>query len=374
MNRLAIFISNYSIGNSPSIINLVNFLSKKFDLDIYLKSVSLINIPSLEKKNIKIINFNKYNFFNFFLKFVNKRQESDYFHYICFDPAGFVLCKKYFPFSNPIYYSLELYLKNDHFGLDYPVKIMNFEREKINEICGLIIQSEEKEAIFREDYGLSQNITAFLLPVTYEGNSIHEKSDFLRDLYDIKEDKKIALHLGGIAEWFSPIELAISFSKLDDWVLFFQGYQQKEYFKKLQNVLEESNIQNVILSDKVYPTIDELNPILQSCDIGIAWYNDISIGFRVAGKSSGKIPMYMRFGLPIIAKKYPSTIESIERTKCGICIDSFDEMQSAVVKILDNYEKYSTNSYVEYDRSYNFENYEECLLMFITQNRGSAIQ
>jgi glycosyltransferase involved in cell wall biosynthesis len=374
MNRLAIFISNYSIGNSPSIINLVNFLSKKFDLDIYLKSVSLINIPALVKNNIKIINLNKSGFNRFFLKFVNKRQESDYFHYICLDPAGFVLCKKYFPFSNPIYYSLELYLKNDHFGLDYPAEIMKIEREKINEISGLIIQSEEKEMIFREDYNLLQKIPAFLLPVTYEGNSIHEKSDFLRDLYDIKEDKKISLHLGGIAEWFSPIELAIAFSKLDNWVLFFQGYQQKEYFKKLQTVLEESNIQNVILSDKVYPTIDELHPILQSCDIGIAWYNDISIGFRIAGKSSGKIPMYMRFGLPIIAKKYPSTIESIEKTKCGICIDSFDEIQSAAVKILDNYEKYSINAYVEYDRSYNFENYEGRLLMFINQNRGSVIR
>lgn len=408
MNKIAIFISNYSIGNSPSIINLVNYLSTEFDLDIYLKQVELLNTDSLKKKNIKIFflsaldfyilsyeNFTFYrhyhprknmvydviknsifllrNILNSVVFFLNgicgRRRESDYSYIICFDPPGFILFKKYFTFSKPIYYSLELYLKNDHAELNYPVKMMNDEREKIHEIGGLIIQSEEKEILFREDYNLSPKIPAFILPVTYEGNSVHEKSTFLRDLYGIKGDKKIALHLGGITEWFSPIELAISFSKLKNWVLFFQGYPNKKYIEKMRIVLEKSNINNVIISDKVYLTIDELNPVLQSCDIGIAWYNDLSIGFRTAGKSSGKIPMYMRFGLPIIAKKYPSTIESIEKPKCGICVDNFDEIESAVMKIDENYSEFSINAYDEYDRSYNFENYKKPLLRFLCQNK-----
>ena len=372
MKKIAVFIANYTIGNSPSIINLLDLLSDNYKVDIYLQSVSLKNATVFKKKNINIIDLDGRHRSIRYIRYIKKMIKSHfirYKHYICIDPHGFVLCKKFFPNSKPIYYSLELYMKDDHFGLYYPKYIFRKERKKIDEIKGLIIQSEEREALFRKDYNLTNQVPVLLLPVTNKGLSINEKSTFIRKKYDINYDinnnKKIALHLGGIAEWFSCIELALTFSRLEKWILFFQGYADEKYLERFNNILIEQNIRNVILSDELYDSIEDVDNAVRSCDIGIAWYNDLSANFRTFGKSSGKIATYLRFGLPVIAKKYPSITKVIEDMNCGICVDSFDMIPGAVSEIEKCYDKYSMNALAEYDKIYRFENYENKIIEFI---------
>jgi len=364
LNKIAIFISNYTIGNNPSIVNLLEFLSDKYWVDLYLRSVSLKNVNVLRKKNINIIELKRKSFFRH-LRLKQKARTGYYKSYICIDPHGFVLCKDLFPESRPIYYSLELYMKKDHFGLSYSRDVMEKERKEIGRIKGLIIQSKEKESLFRKDYNLTDLIPSLIIPVTYNGASVKKKSQLIRDRFNIHENKKIALHLGGIASWFSCIELAVSFSKLSAWVLFFQGYPDTEYLSRLKTVIAQNNILNVIISEELYDSIDDVDSVVMACDLGVAWYNDISIGFRTAGKSSGKIAAYLKFGLPVVAKKYPSTYDAIENTVCGVCIDDFDEIRNAVYKIEERYSEYSQNARTEYDKTYRFENYKNKLLDFI---------
>jgi glycosyltransferase involved in cell wall biosynthesis len=245
---------------------------------------------------------------------------------------------------------------------------MERERSQINTIRGLIIPSREKELLFRQDYNLSPDILALLLPVTYKGRSMRQKSLMVREHYGIDSNKKIALHLGGIAAWFSCIEMAIAFSRLENWVLLFHGYQDQKYVQELKKMLMQHDIKNVIISDRLYDSLDDVNPILQSCDMGIAWYNNITVGFRTAGKSSGKIPAYLKFGLPVIAKKYPSTIDALEKTGCGVCIDTIDDIALAISSIEKDYATYAENAYAEYDRTYNFELYHSKIIEFIERS------
>jgi len=363
-NTIAIFIANYTIGNSPSIINLLDLLSEHYCIHLFLSNVQLKNVNVLKRQNIEAIDCEKISDRPFSQK-INKKYLSCYDSYISFDPHGFVLCKELFPDARPIYYSLELYMKNDHFGLDYPKYIIDKERKEINTIKGLIIQSKEKEYLFRKDYHLSDEIPSLILPVTYKGLSVKERSQKLREKHQIDRHKRIALHLGGIAEWFSCIELAVTFSKLKNWVLFFQGYSDQKYLTLLKGVLSKYNITNVIISEETYDDIEDVDRIIMSCDIGIAWYNDVSIGFRTAGKSSSKIVAYLRFGLPIIAKKYPSTVEAIKEKGAGVCVDDFVEIPSALSQIERNYEQYSENGCREYDRTYWFGNYKRKIIDFI---------
>ncbi|MFH0702327.1 MAG: glycosyltransferase [bacterium] len=366
-NKIAVFIEYYSIGNSPSIINLLDFLSENYKIDLFLRNVSLKNTDILKKKNIKIFELGRKRSLSYIIQKIRSKFIF-YQNFICFDPHAFVLCKELFPASKPIYYVLELYLKNDHAGLYYPPVIKHKERKEINNIKGLIIQSEEKELLFRDDYNLSDKIPAFLLPVTYMGKSAKEKSQKIREKYNIDNNKKIALHLGGIAAWFSCIEIVKVFSELENWVLFFQGHSQKEYLEQLKNVIIDNNIKNVIISDEIYDSLEDVDEIIKSCDIGIAWYNDVSAVFRTVGKSSGKISAYLRFGLPTIAKKYPSTTDAIENTGCGICVDNFDEIKNAILKIENNYDEYSKNAILEYDKTYWFENYKKGLTDFLEKS------
>jgi glycosyltransferase involved in cell wall biosynthesis len=291
----------------------------------------------------------------------------DYKDYLCFDPHAFVLCKNLFPSARPVYFSLELYFKDNHFNLEYSSDIIIKVNAWINTIKGLLIQSEEREQLFRIEYKLTNEIPTFILPVTYLQPSVKEKSSQLRAKYLIPETKKIALHLGGIQAYFSCIELAQEFRKLEGWVLFFHGYYFGDYIHKFKKYLEINTVTNVIISDQVYEQMEDMDPLMMSCDLGIAWYNDVSPNFSTAGKSSGKISAYLRFGLPVIAKKYPSTLEAIEQTGCGICVDDFNEIPDAIRKIEADYQSFSDNCRNKYDAVYWFDKYRENLIEFINR-------
>jgi glycosyltransferase involved in cell wall biosynthesis len=325
-------------------------------------NISLIKIRSHEKGIWRLINL-------FSSLFLSKSDLGDEYRvHICIDPHGLILCNSLFPKVFPAYYSLELYFRHNYFNLSYPPDVMKRERQLIGHIKALIIQSEERERLFREEYELPPETPSFLLPVTYLSPSCATKSLLLRKKYLIADDKRLALHLGGIQEYHSCIELAQAFSKLKDWVLIFHGFSFGDYIARLKEVLKQRSISNVIISEDTYELIEQMDPILMSCDVGIAWYNDVSPNFSSAGKSSGKISAYLRFGLPVIAKKYPSTVEAIEDTGCGCCVDHFAEIPRALAEILSRYDTYEKACRAEYDRFYWFERYRESLHGFIETN------
>jgi len=147
--------------------------------------------------------------------------------------------------------------------------------------------------------------------------------------------------------------------------LLFQGFSQPNYLADFKKMLAEHRVENVIVSDTMYDRLDDIFGVVQSCDLGIAWYNNISANFRTAGKSSGKIPAYLKCGLPVVANRYPSTIDAIEKTGCGLCIETLDELEDALANILENYEQYAFCARTEYERTYRFENYSRQLVDFI---------
>lgn len=371
MIRSAIFIANYTIGNSPSILNLINLLiENSIHIDIYIKNVSMIPNWLLKNKYTTIIDL-KYKGLVKLLKYLRKYRYN-YEFILAIDPEGFVLSKELYPDESIIYYSLELYLSYSHEFLNYPESISFKERNYIHDIKGLIIQSEEKKHLFLMDYGLSSNTPTFILPVTYRGRSIANKSDYLFNKYNIHKNKKIALHLGGIASWFSCIEIAEIFKNIPDWILFFHGYPDNKYLEQLRSKIENDDIANVIISNEIFNDLEEIDNILSSVHLGIAWYNDISVGFRNVGYSSGKISAYLKFGLPIITNRYPSTIEVVEKIDCGICLHSISEIPSAIQNIENNYSQMSINAMKKYESTFNFDKYKDELYKFLINHENSS--
>lgn len=373
MSNIAVCIKHYSIGKSSPVICILDCLSDYYDqVDIYVMDVWCTNTHVLEKGNIHLVELKSHargvwrvvsRIGSLFSK--PERYEDNYSNYICFDPHGMILCNELFPKARPFYYSLELYFRDNHYNLDYPSSMIRKDRNLVKNIRGLIIQSEEREQLFREEYDLPPGIPTFLMPVTYLQPSSPEKSNYLRDRYSIPTEKKIALHLGGIQGYYSCIETALAFAGLDDWVLIFHGHRFGEYIEKFQRVLHERDIDNVFISDAYFEFIEDMDPLLMSSDVGIAWYNDLGPNFTTSGWSSGKISAYLRFGLPVIAKKYPSTVSAIVNTGCGVCIDSFDGFRGALNTIEADYSVFSANCISEYNAMYHFENYREGLIRFL---------
>jgi glycosyltransferase involved in cell wall biosynthesis len=99
----------------------------------------------------------------------------------------------------------------------------------------------------------------------------------------------------------------------------------------------------------------------------VAWYNDISHNFTAIGRSSGKISSYLKFGLPVIVNRYPSTEEVIAGQGCGVCVDDFSQIGQAIGLIGGDYKRFASCCYGTYDDIFNFENYQQALLRFISE-------
>jgi glycosyltransferase involved in cell wall biosynthesis len=404
MNKIAVFIADYSIDYSPSILHLLDYLSETFRVELFIKNVHFKRSRILRKENISVIEVRPRLNWRWFwndlrcktkeiikysigrnrkmvftigkrLTLENTRAETNariYLAWIAIEPQGLILCKEIFPACHPIYYSLELYLRSDlpRLGQDEMHKLeimrmMENERRYIHDISGLIIQSREKENLFRHDYELADTVPSLTLPVTGQGNAVREKSNYLHRMLHIPDGKKIALHLGGMNSWFSCLEIAREFATLDGWVIVFQGNHNREYLRHFQRMIRADKTDNIIVLKKFYTEINSLDCILMSCDLGIAWYNDISLNFRTAGQSSGKIASYLKFGLPIVANRYPSTEEALAKPGCGICVDNMNEIPEALGTIAKNYTFFSANALREYERTYRFENYHQSLNEFL---------
>lgn len=406
MDRIAVFIEQSGIDHNASIVNFLEFLSNHFEIDLFLRRVWPKKTVVMKKKTIHTVEIREkrtarliMNWGKALVKKLLKLDVQGLWHWhppemdgmpsrdagtrfpadryrclIAFDPYGLLLCKEIFPQARPFYYSLELYLPRDKANpfhsraVRRQLKKVIFQQEKLLvNIRGLIIQSREREALFREGFHLGPKISTLLIPVTCQGKLNRSKSDFIRRKYGVAAETKIAIHLGGIYGCYSCIELARAFSTIPGWILFFQGLANREYLKRMRSVLESEAIKNTIISNDFYDQLVDLEPILMSSNIGIAWYNNISPNFTTIGRSSGKISSYLKFGLPVIVNRYPSTEETIDGRRCGVCVDDFSQIGPAIRLIEQDYEQFASRCYDTYDDIFNFENYQQALLHFISE-------
>lgn len=361
---IAIFNVGTPVEVSPSILNLLDLLSRYYHVHFYTKRSVKKQGSVFTNRNTTIINIQG-KLASYYGLFVSRLfyMLGLYEFVLSIDPYGFQLSHRFLPQANPFYYSLELYQEAGP-ELVLPESIAAFEKEHIHSIRGLIIQSPEREAVFRSAFVLSRTIPTLLLPVTYTGPSVLERKKELHAAFNLPPEAKIAVHIGGIA-WFSwCIELARAFSQVPNWYLVFHGYAKQAYLDQLTAVIRDENIRNVLITNLFSPAVEGMYPILQSGDVGVAWYESISPNMHTAAKSSGKISAYMKFGLPVITKRNPSAMDAIDRPGCGISIDGLDLIQDALDTIDGNYDWFSRNARIEYERAYRFENYHAAILDF----------
>lgn len=406
MDKIAVFIEQTGIDHNASIVNCLEFLSDHFAIDLFLRRVwprqaavmkngTLHAVEIRERLTASLVwewgkdlarkllaldwpglrHWHPLGWDGMAGRDAKTRFPAHgYRCLIAFDPRGLLLCKELFPKAQPFYYSLELYLPSDRpnpfqsrTAQRQLEKVVSGQERLLADIRGLIIQSREREALFREGFHLRESIPTLLLPVTAQGKASSDKSDFVRRKYGLAKETKIALHLGGIYGCYSGIELARAFATIPGWVLLFQGLANRDYLRQLQAVLRSEAIRNTIISTDFFNQLTDLEPILMSADVGIAWYNDISPNFTTIGRSSGKIASYLKFGLPVIANRYPSTEEAIAEHGCGVCVDDFASIPAAIGQIAADYERCSSRCRATYDDIYNFENYHQALMQFIAR-------
>jgi glycosyltransferase involved in cell wall biosynthesis len=92
---------------------------------------------------------------------------------------------------------------------------------------------------------------------------------------------------------------------------------------------------------------------VSSASIGLALYDTTIANNRLMGTASGKVLLYMKNGLPVIATR-AGGFEWLEREGCGICVSGVEDIRPAADRIWSDYDRFARNVRRCYDESLEF--------------------
>jgi len=177
-------------------------------------------------------------------------------------------------------------------------------------------------------------------------------------------DQKILLHSGGFGPWFDSKSLAKASTDLPRvYNLVFHvshNIAQDNYYK---DYVEKRNVDDKTIFSLQPVTTTELDELIASATIGIAWYSTEVLGYRATmlGLAAGKIGNYLKCGIPVIVPNYDS-FSYVSEYKCGKQISDLHQLSATISEIDDNYLTFSQNARDCYDRLWAPEKYCDALL------------
>lgn len=361
IKRIAIFAYFGHIAKSPSTISMIEILAENgFFVDIFTITSQILPLPIFSSLNIafhpisprNIISLRGSKFFRYIysaLCYIIRRK----FHcFIAIDQNGLIVANIIGQLFNipVIYYSLELFYWKDMLNLKSKIKKRLEVLLNKHTIATIVQDTVRGETLVKENRIPKAKL--IFVPNSFIMEPSHRtESNYLRRRFAIPKDKRIILMAGGIGDWTMSKKLAqVAYKWLEEWVFIIHGEGKKDYLDELRPLCDGKH---VILSDKMVP-YTELDELVGSADIGLALYENWHQGLFEMSKASGKIWQYLRCGLPVVTMNFPSLVDLIEVENCGICVNTENEVQSAVEKIFANYNRYSHNAVKCYKKQGDF--------------------
>ncbi len=215
----------------------------------------------------------------------------------------------------------------------YSEKIFVYFEAKLMKQSNLVISANSERAhIMRDKYSLKK------LPITYENIRVLDGS------FDEKElDKKYKgwftskyniLSTGGLSIKRGTDKLILASKKLsDDYKLYIVGSGTDEDKSTIINMIEQNDINNVVLLDRV--PMNELKYIVKKCQIGIVNYHQNDLNNQYC--ASGKIYEYLAEGLPIVTTENIPLMNFCKSTRTGEADNGF---YKGILKVSQNYDFY----------------------------------
>ncbi len=196
------------------------------------------------------------------------------------------------------------------------------------------------------------------------GKATVSESRFLHERLGIPMDHKIVLHSGGFGPWFDSKSLATKSADLP--------YGYSLVFHISHNVMDDKyyieytggrDVNDTSLFSMSPVATDELDNLISSATIGIAWYSTDILGYRATmlGLAAGKIGNYLKCGIPVIVPDYDS-FHYISEYSCGRQITDLTQLNDAITEIGKNYHAHSENALLCYNNLWAPEKYCSSLL------------
>ena len=267
------------------------------------------------------------------------------------------------------YFSMELLLKGYLHTLRMQV-LSSLERSCIKSCYCVVIQDEKRAEHFVADNRLPQEKLVYL-PVSGLRAPYRAKSDYLRELFGIRHDKRILLYAGAIMDYGMCLELVEAANNWgDDLVLILHSpvTPQSIHFDPayVDEVKRASRDNKVYLSLNPVPW-EKLPELISSADIGLMFYKEKDPNFLEIGRSSNKLVQYLQAGLPIITVDFPSLRSVTKACRCGESAHSPDEIEALARNIFANYDVYRNHAFECYQTRYRIADYFDDVLDRIRQ-------
>ena len=223
-------------------------------------------------------------------------------------------------------------------------------------------QASEAAQVLAEDTGLSDHRT-INVPNSPMGRAEKQRSNYLRDRFDIPHDTKIILSSGTLGAWACIHQIMRSTQHWpENWVLvchtrYRADNMNRDYLEALRYLAKPGK---VVFSTDPIPR-DEYPKLVQSADVGIAFYcvqqGNLTAqdNIRFLGLSSGKLAYYLQAGVPVIANRIPSIEKLLSEYRCGEITEDPSITHFSLEKIFSDYKSYSSNAIKCFNAELEFE-------------------
>lgn len=212
------------------------------------------------------------------------------------------------------------------------------EQEACKNINFAIVQDKIRAKHLSEQNEIPMDKMIYI-PVAGYKSFKRKPNKYLHKRLGIPEDKRIAILTGSVNSWSIPIAVLENVRKWNsDWVLVLHNRYGMIGFEKEHLKISKKNKQ-IFISYEQTNTVNELSIILNSADVGLAFYDPDYLGkytgknIEDIGLSSGKISTYLANGLPIISNKKEPLNTLNKKYKFGLFVNNYNEVADALDSI-----------------------------------------
>lgn len=243
------------------------------------------------------------------------------------------------------YYSLELYVEN-HPNIAQYHYLRRLESEANARALFTLIQDARRAGVLADANKLHEHRFIYL-PIGITGPAVSALPDVNAENRNGKWADKIKILYVGMLSSHRRIDELIQIADAldDDAYLHLHG---PNFFSNS----ESRSKNNLVISKATLPE-KELLTLVANSDIGVALYYNEPLNDRLTAFSSHKIALYLKYGKPIIVPRNESYEDLMTLYRCGEMIDDISEIPAAVKKITRQYDNYSSQALLAFDRFYN---------------------
>lgn len=257
-----------------------------------------------------------------------------------------------------IFWSLEV---SSYSKIDLLDRLLHkIEFHALKNVISIISQSKERLDLITNLKKIgTETVDCIYIPHSRLKTNKVERQNYFNKSFKINKENTILLHLGWIHDVMDSYNLAKSSLEWNEntKLVFHERAKRNNDDPYISRIKElKSNKLHLSLNPVPYNQLDEL---IQSCDIGLVIYNPSEYGssWQNIAKASGKLADYLAFGKPVICSNLNDLRELIRKYEFGFAFDELSQIPLLVSKINENYKFYSSNALKCFSKEFEFSKF-----------------